>query len=585
VASSTTDPPTSATSVQPAEPAEAEPGLVRRVLPVLGAVIVLLAVAYGAVAVWAGTRAPRGATVAGVDVGGMDRAGTERTLERELGPRADRPLAVRLGQGSTTMVPSASGLAVDARATAAQLVGFSLAPGRLWSHLTGAGAQDPVTTTDAGRLRVALDQVAAGLDSKGTDGAIAFGPTGATLTPAVQGRTLDRDGAAAVIEARWLDGRPVTLPGRIHEPAVPAAELQRAFEEFARPATSGPLTVQVAGRSVVVPLARLAPTLSVRASGGHLVPQVDGAGLEAVVVSLDPAVETKARNATIAVRAGKVVLTPGRDGRRLDPATLAAAVLPALTSAGRTADVAPAAVQPQITTQSLKDLGIVEQVSTFTTRFPYNPPRTTNIRIAAGTLDGLLVRPGETFSLNGALGRRTPEKGYQQAPVINGGRLTHDYGGGVSQVSTTLFNAVFFAGLDSLSHKAHSFYISRYPEGREATVDFPTVDQTFRNDSGHGILIKTSVSESELTVSFYGTKVWDVEAVKSPRTNIRQPRTIHDTDGVCVAQSPNTGFDVTVTRVFKRNGVQVKTEKFFTRYIPEDKVVCGPPAKQTATED
>ena len=195
-------------------------------------------------------------------------------------------------------------------------------------------------------------------------------------------------------------------------------------------------------------------------------------------------------------------------------------------------------MQPELTTQAMKDLGIVEQVSTFTTQFPYNPPRTTNIRIAAGTLDGILVRPGETFSLNGALGQRTPEKGYQQAPVINGGRLTRDYGGGVSQVSTTLFNAVFFAGLNSLSHKAHSFYIPRYPEGREATVDYPSVDQTFRNDSGHGILIKTAVSGSELTVSFYGTKVWDIEAVKSARTNIKQPRTIHDTDGSCVAQSP-----------------------------------------------
>jgi vancomycin resistance protein YoaR len=127
--------------------------------------------------------------------------------------------------------------------------------------------------------------------------------------------------------------------------------------------------------------------------------------------------------------------------------------------------VAPSVAQPDLTTAEAQALGVRERVSTFTTRFPNNPPRTTNIRIAARRLDGVLVRPGEVFSLNETLGRRTPAKGYQQAPVIESGRLVKDYGGGVSQVSTTLFNAVFFAGLDVVTHKPHSFYISRYPRG------------------------------------------------------------------------------------------------------------------------
>jgi vancomycin resistance protein YoaR len=235
----------------------------------------------------------------------------------------------------------------------------------------------------------------------------------------------------------------------------------------------------------------------------------------------------------------------------------------------------PTVVQPRTSTADVQRLGVREVVSTFTTRFPVNPPRTTNIRIAARTLDGTLVRPGETFSLNRALGRRSAAKGYQKAPVINGGRLETDYGGGVSQVSTTLFNAVFFAGLDSVEHKPHSFYISRYPEGREATVSFPTVDQKFRNDSGHGILIKTRVTSSDITVTFWGTKVWDVAAHKGPRTNVRPPRTIHDTDGSCVEQSPSPGFDVVVTRDFRRAGRTVRTQRFTTRYIPEDRVICG----------
>ena len=104
--SSVTDPTTPAASTEPPP----RRGVVRRALPLLGALVVLLAVAYGAVAVWAGTRAAAGTTVAGVAVGGMDRTDIERALSRELDPRAERPLPLRLGQGTSTVVPSEAGL-------------------------------------------------------------------------------------------------------------------------------------------------------------------------------------------------------------------------------------------------------------------------------------------------------------------------------------------------------------------------------------------------------------------------------------------------------------------------------------------
>jgi vancomycin resistance protein YoaR len=550
----------------------------RRLPPAVSAalaVAVLLAVAYLGTAAWAGTRAARGTTVAGVAVGGLDRTTTQERLSRAFAERARQPLTVTAGRGSAHVVPEDAGLGVDARATAAQLVGFSLKPSRLWEHLAGAGPVEPVTTRDDAALTQAVAQLAARLDQKGVEGAIRFTSGGAELVQGVEGRRLQRERAGDVLARRWVDGGRVRLPAALDEPAVAPGELRRAFAQFAEPATSGPITVVVGRRSVKVPVAVFAPTLRLEATSGRLVPGVDGAALRRALLKLDPQLESEPRDATIDVENGRVVTTASRAGVRIEPAQLAADVLPALTSASRSATVKATVRQPELTSEDLKKLGIVEQVSTFTTQFPVNPPRTANIRLAAKTLDGTIVKPGETFSLNAALGQRTQEKGYQQAPVISGGRLTQDFGGGISQVSTTLFNAVFFAGLDSVEHKPHSFYISRYPEGREATISWPTVDQKFRNDSGHGILIKTRVTDSAVTVSFYGTKVWDIEATKSPRTNVKQPKTIHDTDGECVPQSPSVGFDVTVTRVFTRDGQQVRTEKFFTRYIPEDHVVCG----------
>jgi vancomycin resistance protein YoaR len=123
----------------------------------------------------------------------------------------------------------------------------------------------------------------------------------------------------------------------------------------------------------------------------------------------------------------------------------------------------------------------------------------------------------------------------------------------------------------------HSFYISRYPEGREATVSWPDVDQRWTNDTPGGILVEAFTSGNALTVRLHGTKVWDVEAVKGPRRNVVKPKAIVDKRATCVPQQPSEGFDVTVTRIFKKNGAEAKRSTFSTHYIPEDKVTCTHP--------
>ncbi len=546
----------------------------RRLLGTLS-VLALLVLAYVGVAAWAGNRVPAGSTVQGVAIGGLDRAAARQRLDTQLAARADQPLTLTADSASTVLVPAEAGLSVDVTATLDQLSGFTLDPRSLVSHLRGTGASDPVTTRDDDVLAAAVRAAAKALDQPLIEGAVTFTAEGAALLPGQQGRSIDQAAAANLLAQRWVMGQPLEVASAVQEPKVKPELLQRIYDDFARPATSGPLTVVVGDRTVVVPVSRLAPTLSVALDGGTPTPTVDGAALEKAVRALDPRVEREPVDADVVLRGGTPSVVPGSAGQRVDPAALATAALPALTTPERTVRVKATVVQPDLTTAEAQALGVKEQVSTFTTRFGPNPPRVTNIRIAARTLDGILVRPGEVFSLNDALGRRSPGKGYQQAPVIDGGRLTKDYGGGVSQVSTTLFNAVFFAGLDTVTHKPHSFYISRYPEGREATVSFPTVDQKFRNDSGYGILISTDVTARSITVSFYGTKVWDIEATKGPRSNPRPPKTIRDSGPDCVSQSPQPGFDVSVGRVFSRGGARVRTERFFTRYIAEDRVICS----------
>jgi vancomycin resistance protein YoaR len=285
-------------------------------------------------------------------------------------------------------------------------------------------------------------------------------------------------------------------------------------------------------------------------------------------------------DARIEVKDGRPSVIPGKDGLTIEAAALAQKVREALVvtmGTQRVANVPHSRQKPDLTTEEARKLGFMEKISTFSTILTADAGRTENLRIAAATVDGTLVLPGETFSLNGFLGERTPEKGYHPAPAISGGRLVRDYGGGVSQMATTIFNNVFFSGLADVHHKPHSFSISRYPEGREATVNWPTVDLKWKNDSDTAVLIKASVG-SQVTVSFYGTKHWDITADRSERTNYRTPKTVYDPSAGCVSQGANPGFDVSVTRTFRRPGstAVARTQTFHAVYRAEDQVICAP---------
>jgi vancomycin resistance protein YoaR len=213
------------------------------------------------------------------------------------------------------------------------------------------------------------------------------------------------------------------------------------------------------------------------------------------------------------------------------------------------------------------------------------------MRTAAAKIDGTIVEPGETFSLNEATGPRGLAQGYVEAGVISGGDFTTSVGGGVSQLATTIFNAVFFAGLEDVHHKPHSYYISRYPPGREATVWYDSLDLKWRNDSETGVLVDTSWAPGSLTVTFYGTKRYEIESLTSNRYDVTAPAVQEKPDdGSCTPAAGSAGFSVTVTRVFRdlASGAEVRREDFRTRYAAQPTVRCIPvatPAPEPAPAD
>ncbi len=314
-------------------------------------------------------------------------------------------------------------------------------------------------------------------------------------------------------------------------------------------------------------------------ASGRITPRADEKKLSAILhaAAKKAGAEVEAKDAVVTFSGRTPSVSPHVSGVALDDASLRTEVWKAIGGTERTATVATKASEPTFTTARAKATLPKERISSFTTYYQPGQPRVSNIKLASRIINGTYIRPGEQFSMNGILGQRTPEKGYIEAGIIRDGRAATQYGGGISQVSTTIFNAAFFSGMQLDAWTPHYYYISRYPEGREATISWPDLHNKFTNVTDGGVLIQVSATDTQITVSFYGTKKYDVEATKSPRRNITEPKKIVDDGPECITQAPVPGFTVDVGRILKQNGEVVKTEKYTTTYRPEDDVTCTNP--------
>jgi vancomycin resistance protein YoaR len=245
-------------------------------------------------------------------------------------------------------------------------------------------------------------------------------------------------------------------------------------------------------------------------------------------------------------------------------------------------------IKPGFATTDARGLGITDLVGEFTT--PYSPgePRVTNIQRAAEVLDGFILGPGDTFSLNAVLGPRTIESGYVLAPQIEEGKLKDAVGGGVSQVATTLYNAAFMSGLSLVAHTPHEFWISRYPRGREATVSWGGPELVFTNNWNAPLVMLVDAGDSSITVRFFSrSQKRRVEYGTDEPTDFKDPRERKIVDAELkpgeqrvLQEAGSAGFTIRYWRKVYKGDDLVSNETFTTRYKPEDQITeVGPKPK------
>jgi vancomycin resistance protein YoaR len=552
----------------------------RRPLLIVAALVAVLALVYVADLFLSSGSVPRGATVAGVQVGGLSLADAEQRLRTEIEPRTTVPVEVTVGEVSTQIDPTTAGLAVDWAGTLARAGEQPLNPiTRITSFFTQREL-GVATTVDRAAVDGALGELGPIVDRLPVEGTVRFEGTTPVAVDPVPGQQLDKPAAVDVLARDWASGRPVALP-LIPLPALTTAEdVATAIEDVAGPAVSGPVTVIGEGGS------RGTLTPDVIAAALSFEPRAEG-GLEPVLNptvvtdALDDQLEGSEREAVDArldFSTNPATVVPSQDGRGVDYDATLADLLTVLTGTGPREITAVYADQPaDVTTEELQALGTAGVISEFQTG-GFAADSGQNIRRAAELIDGTVVAPGETFSLDAATGPRTAANGYVEAGVIDNGQPGRGIAGGVSQVSTTLFNAAYFAGMTDVRHQAHSFYISRYPPGREATIATGAIDMQFRNDTPTAVLIQTVWTPSSVTVRLLGTKYYDVESLTGPRTAPTSPNTVNVPAGEpCNPSGGAPGFTITDTRRLTdvRTG-EVRTDPTTTtRYNPSPQVVCG----------
>ena len=537
--------------------------------------LVLLAAVGAAVArgiAYRGAAKP-GVSVLGIDVGGK----SQQQIETALRGWAARPVTIRAG-GRSYHVPRGWLVAIDAKQTATR----ALAAGSAVALVVPEHVEVAPVVARAGTAanvlrelaRAGRPAVSAGVSLRGTHVIVAQAQTGRELDSATLVRRLARD--TAVVDAPFVDVQPAILD--------PAA---RSAGSTATLLLGSPVAISYHGARLgsLTPV-QLSHALRIRTRTHRFAVGFDP---DALALAVRPRLGRwiqRAHNAQFAVSGDVVHVVPSRPGRDVDPAQVVVAVTKA-AHGDHLAAIELGERDAELSTAKANELGIRKKLVAYTTQMGESSSnRIHNVHLMADYIDGTVIEPGQEFSFNKVVGERTSERGFLEGQMIIGSLVLPSIGGGVCQTATTLFNDAFELGLPVLERTNHNLYLAHYPVGRDATVSWGGPDFRFRNDLKHGLLIKTSYTDSTLTFTFYGTSEGRrVVSHTSPQTKWTGPSMNYAVDPNAprgsvkvVAGTGEKGFDVTVDRiVYDAAGKRLRSDTFRSHYIPDSPTtVYGP---------
>lgn len=550
-----------------------------------------------------------GVWVAGVDLSGLTPAEASLKLSQTLSYPYMGKILLRDGAKVWLVSPAQMGMAFDASASAqaAYRLGRS---GGLFNSLdtqirasSGGAEAAPVILFDQRVAYQYLQALSAEIDQPVTEGSLAVVGTEVVAQPGQVGRSLDVDGTLVFLSAQMQTFRDGEVPLVVREVQPQIVDVSTQAET-ARRVLSQPMRLYIANARENDPgpwtydPQVLSNMLTVRRveNGGAAEVQVglDPTQLREVLMNIAAYVDRKPANARFRFNDSTRQLDLIQNaavGRALDVSATILAINNALLQGEHNIPLQIVETQPAVPdTANGAQLGITELLISETSYFyGSTAERIQNIQAAAAQFDGLLVAPGETFSMGSAMGDVSLDNGYAEALIIYGGRTIKGVGGGVCQVSTTLFRTVFHYGFPIVERIPHAYRVSYYEQtasgaidsnlaGLDATVYFPLVDFKFTNDTPYWILMETYVSAEARTITWkmYSTKdgrsaTWETSG---PQNVVPPPKPLFEVNDelnegqIKQVDWAASGADVVVTRTVSKAGAVYFTDQFKTHYEP-----------------
>jgi vancomycin resistance protein YoaR len=538
-----------------------------------------------------GDELPPNVSVSGVDVGGETRQDAEVLLVQHSEERLSQEIVFEFPGGEYRVDAEDLGLQPGVDVVLDEAASSRSAFSRLKSRL-GIGDEIELTLEyriEPREIREVANEIADIVNQSMRPGSIRLIDNRIVTEEAQAGIEVDTDALFELL--RELPDR-VVVPVTELEPSISSAAIASARARAEQLTQRSPVIVFGRERLELSPNA-MRRALRFRRAGSEIAVELETQPLARPLRRAFERFERAPSDASFELRGNRVHVVESKDGSRL----AVVATVDAILAAGGATEVEAVfrTREPAFSTQKAEELGIRVPVGEFTTEFACCPPRVTNIQRAAQILNGTIIGPGETFSLNDELGQRTEERGFVAAPMIGeGNKLVDSVGGGVSQIATTIFNAAFFSGLDLITHTPHSFYISRYPEGREATVSWGGPELVFRNDWSAAVYVFVGASDNAVTVRFYSSRLARrVETTTGERFDQMPAETVEEENEELepgereVIQTGGTpGFTVAYTRKVYRGDELLSDERWTTRYDPANTIVeVGPPEEEEEPTD
>jgi vancomycin resistance protein YoaR len=533
-------------------------------------------------------RLPQGTLIAGVDVAGLTPGDARALLERRERERANVPVVFTADGRHWRVRPASVVLDTDwsAAVEAARRQGEGFAPLRGLKRLgvrVFGGEVVPRTRVSEPALDAYVRRFSRALDRQRVEPSLALQGLEPTIVPGRPGRVLDQEAAAQLIvhSLTGISRAPVTLPLRVDPPRLTAADLAGARAKLST-ALSAPVELTYGPGGWHLSQRKIARLLVLPHDGERSL-AIGGPIATRFFANLRRRVGRAPRDAGFAIGAGNVVrVVPAQAGRGVDAEATNRALLTAMLSTNdREAELQVTSIAPNRSTSEAQAMGITGLVGAYETVYGGVPNRIHNVQLVAHLIDNHLIGPGAEFSFNATTGERSSEKGFLEAPVIINGELKTGLGGGICQVSTTVFNAAYEAGLSITDRTNHALYISHYPLGRDATVNYPDTDLRFVNDTKHWLLLRTFVGSSSLTVALYGAPQHRrVESEVSPLVVKAGPPVKRLSDPnlsvgqTMVEESGQPSRSTSVRRrVYSARGKLLYDHTWYSSYVAEPRVI------------